>query len=40
LQKLLDCNVTNLRNKEDFIKQGKRFTERAMSEKGDGGIEK
>ena len=35
LQKLVDRNVTNLRNKKDLIKQGKRFTERALLEKGE-----
>ncbi|MDJ0734222.1 MAG: family 1 glycosylhydrolase [Nostocaceae cyanobacterium] len=34
LQKLVDRNVTNLRSKEDLINQGKRFTERALLEKG------
>lgn len=35
LQKLVDLNVTRLRSKEDLIAQGKRFTERALLEKGE-----
>ena len=34
LQRLVDRNVTNLRRPEDFIAQGKRFSERALLEKG------
>ncbi|WGV26608.1 family 1 glycosylhydrolase [Halotia branconii] len=34
LQKLVDRNVTNLRRPEDFVAQGKRFSERALLEKG------
>ncbi|MCX7595606.1 MAG: family 1 glycosylhydrolase, partial [Fischerella sp.] len=34
LQKIVDTNVTRLRSKEDLIAQGKRFTERALLEKG------
>ncbi len=34
LQKIVDSNVTRLRSKEDLIKQGKRFTERTLLEKG------
>ncbi len=34
LQKIVDRNITNLRSREDFINQGKRFTERALLEKG------
>lgn len=34
LQKIADYNVTRLRSKEDLISQGKRFTERALLEKG------
>lgn len=34
LQRIVDRNVTNLRSKEDLIKQGRRFTERSLLEKG------
>lgn len=34
LQKIVDFNVTRIRSREDFINQGKRFTERALLEKG------
>ncbi|MDM9382569.1 family 1 glycosylhydrolase [Chlorogloeopsis sp. ULAP01] len=34
LQKIVDLNVTRLRSREDLINQGKRFTERALLEKG------
>jgi beta-glucosidase/6-phospho-beta-glucosidase/beta-galactosidase/ABC-type amino acid transport substrate-binding protein len=34
LQRLVDLNVTRLRSKEDLIAQGRRFTERALLEKG------
>ncbi|MBH8573586.1 family 1 glycosylhydrolase [Nostocaceae cyanobacterium CENA369] len=34
LQRLVDRNVTNLRRPEDLVAQGKRFTERALLEKG------
>ncbi|MFN6572645.1 family 1 glycosylhydrolase [Dendronalium sp. ChiSLP03b] len=34
VQRLIDRNVTNLRRPEDFIAQGKRYTERALLEKG------
>jgi beta-glucosidase/6-phospho-beta-glucosidase/beta-galactosidase/ABC-type amino acid transport substrate-binding protein len=34
LQKLVDRNVTNLRRPEDFVAQGKRFSERTLLEKG------
>ncbi|NMG06509.1 family 1 glycosylhydrolase [Brasilonema sp. UFV-L1] len=34
LQRIVDFNVTRLRSKEDLVAQGKRFTERAMLDKG------
>jgi beta-glucosidase/6-phospho-beta-glucosidase/beta-galactosidase/ABC-type amino acid transport substrate-binding protein len=34
LQRIVDFNVTRLRSKEDLVAQGKRFTERAILDKG------